>query len=557
MLPMDLPGCQSVAVETVGQVLLVTVKGDRETQCCPSCGYKSDDVHSWYVRKPRDLPMQGRCVRLQIMARRWRCLNQACARKTFCESFTGLVRRHAQRTDRMTEFMEHYVLEVSSDTAAYLLKVAGMDVSARTLLRVVDHGEVDASTPKVLGVDDFALRRGRTYGTLLVDMETGKPIDMLLGRSKEPFQGWLKRHPGIEIVVRDRASAYADAVNGGAPEAIQVADRFHLVKNVSDAFKEVVDRQSWVLEKPAPLPVCVSEPAPAPTPSPARRMTREQQKRAAAAGRLQRRYDEVHRLHREGMSIQGIRNVMGLSRQTIYKYLACSEVPKRAVSRAASKLDPYVEYVAERWQAGCHRMQTLYDEIVQLGYTGSISRLNALLQPWRAECPPAPAKVPPQKKPARQKPKATWREVRATLLCPPESLTREQGCLLRGCLALNPPLALAYLLLQWFRAILKEHASDTFADWLSSLAQCGLTPFEKLAKSFETDRPAILNGIELAWSTGPVEGQITRVKLLKRIGYGRASLPLLRARVLNSARRDGRPAKRKRPRKGASQDAAA
>jgi transposase len=557
MLSLDVLGCRVGAVESVGQVLVVTVEGDCEQQGCPCCGYESDDVHSSYVRKPRDLPIQGRCVRLRVIVRRWRCLNRACARETFCESFKGLVRRHAQRTERMTKFMERFVLEASSDTAAHLLKVTGMEVSARTLLRVVDHGEVHTPTPKVLGVDDFALRRGRTYGTLLVDMETGKPIDVLLGRNRVPLQEWLKRHPGIEIVVRDRASAYADAVKGGAPEAIQVADRFHLVKNVSDVFKEVVDRQSWVMAKPTPLPVCICEPAPALPPAPAKRMTREQQKRAAAAGRLLRRYEEVHRLRSNGMSIPEIRNLTGLARQTIYTYLASSEVPNRAVSRAASKLDPFVEYVAERWQAGCHHMQTLYDEIVQLGYTGSISRLNALLQPWRAECLPTPAKAQRQQKTDRQKPKATWKEIRATLLCTPESLNRDQGRLLLEFLALNPPLALAYLLLQRFRAMLKEHDSEAFADWLDDTANSGSAPFERLAKGLKADRSAVVNAISLTWSTGPVEGHITRVKLLKRIGYGRASLPLLRARVLNSARRDSRPTKRRQPRKGASQNAVA
>lgn len=537
-------------------MLMVTVEGNSEKQACPSCGHESDDVHSWYVRKPRDLPVQGRCVRLQVIVRRWRCLNQACARTTFCESFKGLVRRHAQRTERMTQFMEQFVLEVSSDTAAYLLNVTGMEVSARTLLRVVDHGGVHSSSPRVLGIDDFALRKGRTYGTLLVDMDTGKPIDMLLGRNREPFQGWLKAHPGIEIVVRDRASAYADAVQGGAPEAIQVADRFHLVKNVSDAFKEVVDRQSWVMEKPAPLPVCVSDPEP--TPAPVKQMTRDQRKRAAAADRLRRRYEEVHRLHKAGTSIQGIRNVTGLSRQTVYKYLACSEVPKRAVSPAASKLDPFVAYLTDRWQAGCHHMKTLYAEIVQLGYTGSLTTLNYLLQPWRAECPRIPAKVSrPSQKNGQQKPKASWKQVRVALLCPPESLNRDQGRLLLDFLALNLPLALAYLLLQRFRAMLREHDSDAFAEWLTDASESGLASFERLAKSFGADCSAILAGIALTWSTGPVEGHITRVKLLKRIGYGRASLPLLRARVLNSARRDRRAAKRKRPRKGANQHASA
>lgn len=296
MLPMDLPGCHILAVQPDEKHLWVVVEGDATRQPCPSCGYESDDVHSRYPRKPRDLPVQGRRVRLLIIARRWRCLNQECPRKTFNESFQGLLERHAQRTERMSAIMRHLIVSVSSTVGAQLARVMGMEVSGRTLLRVVNHGERQVPTPRVVGLDDFALRKGRTYGTIVCDLESGKPVDILLGRTKKDVLGWLENHPGIEIAARDRASSYSDALSTAVPGAIQVADRFHLVKNLGDALKDVVDRQSWVLPEPAPLPVSVCEPQPVSEPDlppacpPAKRISRAEQKRAAAAARLERRY---------------------------------------------------------------------------------------------------------------------------------------------------------------------------------------------------------------------------------------------------------------------------
>ncbi|HYG35236.1 MAG TPA: ISL3 family transposase [Clostridia bacterium] len=544
MLSMDVPECQVVSIVDAGQVVLATVAGNAVSQVCPSCGHESDNVHSRYVRKPQDLPLQGRCVQLQIIVRRWRCLNQACPRKTFGESFNGLIRRHAQRTERASTFMRHLILALSSTAGALIATVAGMKVSGRTLLRVVRDDDFQVETPRVLGVDDFALRKGHTYGTLLCDLETGKPVDVLVGRDKEPLFEWLRNHPGIEIVARDRASAYADAVRLGAPQAIQVADRFHLVKNVCDALKEVVDRQSWALAESAPLPVCVvapeplPEPKPTPKPQPAKKMTREQQKRAAAADRCKRRYEEVHRLYREGLSIRQIRNTTGLARATIEKYLQATQVPTYTRRKPLpSKLDPFVRYLEERWQVGCHHSPALFDEIVQQGYRGSRVLLRRLLSSWRAACPPSPPKSArktpqPASKPVRG---PTWKEVRGAVLCLPEHLSETQKQLLPEFLALHPKLALARDLIDQFRALLRDHDALALDHWLLAAAQSEMAPFERLARTLNADRAAVLAAIQLPWSTGPVEGQITRVKLIKRIGYGRASLPLLRARIIGCA----------------------
>lgn len=544
MLPMELPGCHILAVQPTDEYLLVTVEGSACRQPCPDCGHESDDVHSWYARKPRDLPVQGRRVRLWIIARRWRCLNQDCHRETFVESFSGLVERHAQRTDRMTVLMRHLIVSLSSTVGAQLAQVMGMEVSGRTLLRVVDHGEVHAPTPRVIGIDDFALRKGRTYGTILCDLERRKPIDILVGRNKEEVLEWLKNHPGIEIAARDRASSYADALTTGAPSAIQVADRFHLVRNLSDALKEVVDRQSWALPEPASLPVSacepepVSDPAPVSADPPARPPSRVESKRAAAAERLERRYVEVWRLHADGMTARKIQKVTGLARYTIRKYLRSGEVPKRAERRRdPSIVDPFVDYLQQRWDSGEHNVRALFAEIVRQGYAGSESNLRRVLAPWRSHLPKAQRKGRGRapRKDYRSVPKVTWKDVRWAVLCPPEHLNAGQRQLLQDFLPLHPPLTLARDLVARFRNMLKNHDTIAFDTWLKNAAESGLAPFERLSRTLQSDRSAVLAGIALPWSTGPVEGQITRVKLLKRIGYGRASLALLRARILGCA----------------------
>jgi transposase len=544
MLPMELPGCHILAVRPAENHVVVVVEGEAGRQPCPDCGHESDDVHSRYPRKPRDLPVQGRRVRLWIIARRWRCLNHDCPRRTFNESFKGLVERHAQRTERMTELMRHLIVSVSSTVGAQLAQVMGMEVSGRTLLRVVGHEEVHVPPIRVLGLDDFALRKGRTYGTILCDLERGKPVDILIGRTKQDVLGWLKNHPGIEIAARDRASSYADALSTALPEAIQVADRFHLVKNLGNALKEVVDRQSWALPEPAPLPVSACEPEPAPesdlTPasSPAKRITRAEEKRTAAAERLERRYVEVQRLRASGVTVRQIRKATGLSRQTIRKYLDSAGVPKRAERRRApSIVDSFADYLEERWQSGCHSAQALLAEIRQQGYTGSYSNLRRFLAPWRAELPRRPLKgrVLGRRKEDGHTSKVTWKEMRWAVLCPPEHLNAEQRHLLQGFLPLHPQLTRARDLVDRFRTMLKEHDTAAFPAWLKDAAESDLAPFERLARSLDSDRSAVLAGVALPWSTGPVEGQITRVKLLKRIGYGRAGLALLRARILGCA----------------------
>jgi transposase len=255
---------------------------------------------------------------------------------------------------------------------------------------------------------------------------------------------------------------------------------------------------------------------------------------------LRRRYEEVHRLANSGKNSSQIHQLTGLSPQTIRKYLASPEVPKRAERRRVPTiLDPFVDYLAERWHDGCHHLRSLYAEIVQQGYAGALPTLRRLVRPWRAASPPLPRPpIPPapRKQDSTIRP-VTWKQMRWAVLSPPEHLPDMERGLLTDFLERNPTLALAHELLQRFRRILAEQDRAAFATWLADTQQSNLPPFQRLARTLKGDEAAVLAAIGLPWSTGPVEGHINRVKLLKRIGYGRAGLSLLRVRIIGSAGR--------------------
>ncbi len=491
----------------------------------PYVQFREQHVHSSYVRTLRDMPSFGRPVRLAIIVRRFRCRVRECKRKTFSEQFEGLAERHVKRTVRLTAALQSLILRASSRTGGRLAQEMGIQTSPRTLLRVVNRGERSVAAPRILGVDDFALRKGQTYGTLLCDLETGKPIDILPGRLTEPLVQWLQAHPGIEVIARDRASAYADAARSGAPNTIQVADRFHLVKNVSDALKEIVDRQPWSLPEPKAVPVSSIVEA-VPQTQLAQRLA---ERRAEAAGRRQQRYDLIQELLAKGESLRAISRDTGLNRATVRKYARIEAVPQPAPRRRRSHLDPFAYYLRERWQAGCHNARQLFEEIAERGYGGSASMVRTYLQSWR-EKPDRSSDAP-----RSHMNKVAWKNLRWSILSPREHLHADEAELLKEFLGMHPALERAYGLVQTFRQILKEHQVEELDHWLDEASRSEFLPMQRLSKSLTAGLAAVRAGIQLEWSTGPVEGQITRLKLLKRLGYGRASLPLLRARVTGIA----------------------
>jgi len=249
LLP-DLPGFCVEQINRTENHIVITARATFPTACCPGCQQPSSRVHSYYTRSPKDLPSSGRPVALVLRVRHFRCANAVCPRKTFAEPLPNLLLPHAQRTSRLQENLRALGEVEGFEAGAQVSKRQGMACSAETLLRLVRHAALPASPAvKVLGVDEWAWRKGQSYGTMLVDLERHAPIDVLEDASADSFAAWLKQHKSVQLITRDRAGTYADGAAKGAPKATQIADRWHLLRNLGAALEKGLARHHDTIKR--------------------------------------------------------------------------------------------------------------------------------------------------------------------------------------------------------------------------------------------------------------------------------------------------------------------
>jgi transposase len=485
------------------------------------------------MRRPFDEPWRGFVVRFHLTVRRFCCDEPRCPRSTFAESFGALLGRHQHRTAGCQALLTAVAQAVGGEAGTRLARQFGVPVSADTLLRLLHRlPELTTTSVRVLGVDDFALKRRHTYGTLLVDLETHRPIDLLEGREATVLSQWLQAHPGVEIVVRDRAEAYAEGARVGAPQAQQIADRFHLLKNATEALNEVlkghrrqveIGEQASVVER-----LAEGEVSPAPAPEPPLSQTKRQE--AARRERRVARWAEVRRLHAEGISQRQIARELGIDRETVKRLLETPEPPRnqrvappRPRGLSSPTLQPFMAYLQDRWQQGCHSVTQLYRELVAQGYAASRSLLYDALKAWQ---PPRPPRASSSGPPPRRY------RVRTLCLRPQEHLDEAERQALAVLLAREPELATGHALVERFRALVAKRKVADLPTWLADARASALPAFVSLANGLEADRAAVEAALSSTWSNGPVEGMVHKLKLIKRQGYGRASFALLRRRVL-------------------------
>ena len=509
---------------TATDATITMVLAPRATEApCPLCGQSSRRLHSRYHRTLADLPWNHIAVRIRLHARRFFCDNEECVRRIFTERLPTVAAPYARRTTRLATWLTHVAFALGGLPGARLLRHSGCPVSRQTLLRQIRaFGLEDHPTPTVLSVDDFAFRRGRTYGTIVVDLERHRAVDLLPDRSADSVASWLADHPGVRIVSRDRGSEYAEGAQRGAPEAIQVADRFHLVRNAGDGTRRVLQRQARVVQR-----------LPAPTPSQYglsrlrwdREVSREQTRAA-----MQERFEQIHALAAQGLSKAAIARELGVNWQTVAKYLRLQEPPERRHNvRAVSALTPYEGYLLRRWAEDCHNARQLWREIQAQGYLGAyrnVARITGYLRHQArrgAKAPPAPIGLTP-------------RQAVGLVLLRPDDRTAEERRTVEQLRVLEPDVRHAVALLEGFLRLIRdsphEKPEERLNQWIEQAAASGLPEFEAFVTKLQQDRDAVVAGLRLPWSQGQTEGQITKLKLLKRTMYGRASFDLLKQRVL-------------------------
>ncbi|HEU5380412.1 MAG TPA: ISL3 family transposase [Ktedonobacteraceae bacterium] len=379
-IPFSLPGFKIQQVTSVEGQLHITATAIREGAACPTCGQNSKSIHSWYQRFPQDLPSSGQVVRLCLHVRRFRCRNQACPRQTFAERLAEVVPVSVQRTTRLSALLGTFAIAVNAQEASRLLARLAISASGDTLLRIIKRTPLPLiPTPKVIGVDDFALRRGKTYGTLVIDLSTHRPIDLLLERTAETLSQWLREHPGVEVLSRDRSSEYSRGASEGAPNAQQVLDRYHVLTNVHEVVKRVVSRKHARL-------VQMQKDSEATIRARFKKKRSNAEIAASQVARLKRqeRYEEVLEYYRQGKSVPTIAQTFQMSPTTVRKFIAAGAFPERSAhkSRRFVRLEPYLSYLEKRVQEGCENANLLWQEIAQQGYTYGYKPVNTWVREY-------------------------------------------------------------------------------------------------------------------------------------------------------------------------------
>jgi transposase len=506
-------------------IILIT-RSTGERAACPLCHQPSARVHSSYSRRLADLPWQGRILYLHLRVRRFRCANRDCRRRIFAER-PALTQPKARRTLRLREIQQQIGLALGGEPGSRLAGRLAMPVSGDTLLRLIRaRGAELVSPPRIIGVDDWAWRRGHRYGTIICDLERRRVIDLLPDRTGETLASWLRQHgESVAVVSRDRAGAYAEGIRAGAPQAVQIADRWHLMVNASDALRQVLDRHPRELREAARLCIPPAGP-PRSVTGGHRAATPSERQRAGRREQRQARYDEVARLHREGVPIRRIARRLGMARNAVRRWLRAGEAPVYRRAPGSSALDRHRAYVERRWAEGCRNSAQLWRELRDRGFEGGydIVRRWAIRRRGRdagdRDCPLPLWRVPSSRRAAR------------LLTTPDQTLTRADRQFVDTLTALSSEIRTAVQAVNEFNRILRERDAAAFDCWLATTQATALHGF---ASGIINDIAAVRAALSQPWSNGPVEGQVNRLKMLKRQMYGRAKFDLLRSRVLHAA----------------------
>lgn len=543
----DPASLQLEAIYPDADAITITLRTSRLSVPCPDCDQPTEQVHSWYQRTCTDLPWQGLAVRFRLHTRRWRCPNPDCARQVFTERLPTVVALFARRTIRLAEVVDAIAFALGGEAGARVLATLGLPVSADTLLNRVRAAPATVqSAPRVIGIDDWAWRKGLRYGTIIVDLERHRVLDLLPDRAAETVSRWLRRHPRIEVIARDRGDAYSDAATSGAPQAIQVADRWHLLHNLVAVVEEsllqhrpalraaaqALDPDTMPPAAPLELPDTASGPI---MPNrPRARLQEQLEARQQRHARLVEQYETIQRLVQTGADVADIARTVGVSRQTVYRYRSLPEPPSpKQPHRRSRVLDPYEDYLLRRWNEGCHNGRRLWREIRERGFAYGESNVARFLAPLRrAERDGQPA-IPTHRR--RQQPTPTASYVAGLFLHPPKQLTSEQQRYLDLLSEQDAAVAALYQLTDSFAMMVRERCGAALDGWLEESQASGFAPLRRFAAGLRRDLDAVRAGLSEPWSNGQTEGQIHRLKLLKRQMYGRAGFALLRNRVLQAA----------------------
>ncbi|MFB9476600.1 ISL3 family transposase [Nonomuraea salmonea] len=525
------PHLGGVCVEQVfrsGTTVRIRARSGTVEAACPACGTPSRRVHSHYERRLSDTAVGGQEVLLHLRVHRFFCRTPTCAKATFAEQVPGLTVRYGRRSIRAARALQAIALALGGRAGARLASRLAASVSRMTLIRLM-RALPDPpleSGPRVLGVDDFALRRGHTYGTILIDISTSTVVDVLADRTADTLATWLRAHPGVEIVCRDRAGAYAEGIARGAPHATQVADRWHLWRNLGEAVERTVTRHRDHLQALTATPSTRTDTSPPAAPSVPPHSPADRQDRIAA--RTRERHTAVHALLEQGQGLREIARLLSLGRNTVRRFARVTSpedlLVHNGTGRRPKNLEIHDSYLRKRWAEGCTNAELLHQELQALGYRGGSATVRQYVRPWRDGTPPAPTSTRPP----------TVRQATGWFLRNPAHLDPDEHRQLQALTAACPQLAALQLHVRQFAEMMTHRHGHNLETWMNAVLGDDLPELHSFVTGLRRDQDAVTAGLTLPYSSGPVEGHVNRTKMLKRQMYGRANLDLLRKRMLLS-----------------------
>lgn len=491
---------------------------------CPKCNQDSSSIHSRYQRYISDLPFFGSQCYINLKVRRFFCTNTVCERQIFCERLDNIAEAYARKSERLIAGLTAIGFEIAGNTAKKLCAQLGMKISANSvnrLLRSCNSRPNEKVKVRVLGVDDWALCRGQRYGTLLVDLEKHEVIDALENRDANTLSAWLKKHPEIEIVSRDRSGDYAKAVKESAPQAIEVADRWHLLKNLREMLERYLQTFSTEIKAVQDKEIVL------PTPNLSSR--KEEEKQANYQRRL-KQFQSVHKLFKEGYSKSQIARELCLARGTVIRYLNLEILPQTQRRSAMGKLKPHLEKIHQCFLEG-QTISQIWRAIKSDGFAGKRAMVKRYIQYLKTLTVEQFEFLTSNK----IKTKVSVKNLSYALLKDKDDISESIEAILEHLRKSSEAFEFVEKQAIDFATMLKSREPDNFYAWLKTCCQSSIPQLKNFAIKMKQDQEAVHNAMKYHWSNGQLEGQINRVKTIKRQLYGRANFDLLKARILHSS----------------------
>lgn len=485
-------------VEDGGDLIVVRASTPSVAVACPDCGAATARVHSLCERTVGDVPLDARRVQVVVRVRRLVCPTFGC-RQTFREQVPGELQRYQRRTVRLQTLVGAVAQELAGRGAARLLSTLAMPLSRHSAIRALLRIPLAAPTiPRVLGVDDFALRRRSRYATVLIDAQTRRRVDVLPDRNADTLEAWLRQHPGVEVVCRDRSGAYAEAVRRALPDAIQVADRWHLWHGLGEATRREVAAHSACWAKSGRM-----------QDGPRAESTRE-------------RWQQIHVLLEQNVGLLECARRLNVSLNTVKRYARVGEPERmqRTPQYRPTLVDPYREHLRRRRDEdpAVGNLQ-LFREIKALGYPGSMNLLVRYVTQGRVE---------------GDRPPISPRRLTSLVLTHPDHLSDTQRERHHELTTACPEMIDLTEFVGSFAALLRPRKDNSarLDAWITAVRAADLPHLHTFARGLELDRDAVHAAVTMAYHNGGTEGVNTKTKRIMRQMHGRAGFTLLRHRIL-------------------------